>query len=487
MSVDGQDVARSAARGAAATMLGQALRILVQLVSLSVIARILSVEDYGVVAMALVVTGLADVLRGFGLSNAAIRTASLSAEESDNLFWLSALFGAVLAVAVFALSWPVAALDGDPRVAVALQWLALAFVINGVNSQFQVALLRRLRFSVVATIDVVAAVAGLGAALLAAVLDAGYAALVLQVLVAHLITLVLTVATARWWPGRPHRGVSVRAFLRFGLLISAADVLNYVGRSVDQFVIGASRGPAELGVYNRAVQLVQMPLYQVSYPLSRVVVASVSRFDGDRAGFDALILRASAGVLHLMLPIYVLVAALAEPVVAVVLGPGWGAVAPVLQVLCVVGAGRVLLYTHEWVVVAKGLARSQLLLSSVAALVTVSAVLAVAGLGPVAVAGAVAAVTLAIWAVGALVFARVSDAPLARMSLLAARTVGAYTLAGLGARATVLAVGPDETWLALLVGGAAFVAGVLLLAAVWPALRRDLRGVLRTARALRRR
>ena len=90
------DLASGAARGAAVTLSGQALRIVLQFAGVVVLARLLRPHDYGLLAVVVVVVGIGEIFRDFGLSNAAIQARTLSTAQRDVLLWVNAAIGVVL-------------------------------------------------------------------------------------------------------------------------------------------------------------------------------------------------------------------------------------------------------------------------------------------------------------------------------------------------------------------------------------------------------
>src|SRR5690606_2981688 len=122
-------------RGGIITMGAQGLRVAVNVVSLVLLARILAPEAFGILAMAMVTAGLADLLRDFGLSSAAVQAPQLSRAQASNLFWLNLGLGAAATAAFAALAPVLAWTYRTPEVAAVVLALAPMFLINGASTQ----------------------------------------------------------------------------------------------------------------------------------------------------------------------------------------------------------------------------------------------------------------------------------------------------------------------------------------------------------------
>src|SRR4051794_29638537 len=139
-SDDRSSLGRVAARGAGITLAGQGVRILLQLASVTVLARLLGPEDYGLLAVGLIVVGIGEVFRDMGLSTAAIRAPELTVPQRDGLFWLNSAAGLILAVLALVAAGPVAAAFGQPELESIVRILSLTFVLNGLTAQFRAGL-----------------------------------------------------------------------------------------------------------------------------------------------------------------------------------------------------------------------------------------------------------------------------------------------------------------------------------------------------------
>ena len=120
------NLGKRAVRGAAVTVAGQAGKIGLQMLSVIVLARLLTPGEYGLIAMVAAIIGVADIFRDFGLSSAAIQAPTLSRVEQSNLFWVNTALGGLLA------KW------GGPEVlfsfttAIAVLWLWVSWPLRPV-------------------------------------------------------------------------------------------------------------------------------------------------------------------------------------------------------------------------------------------------------------------------------------------------------------------------------------------------------------------
>ncbi len=465
-------LAHDAARGALFTMLAQGARILLQLVSVAVLARLLTPHDYGLLAIALVLVGLGEIFRDFGLTSASIQAPTLSTEQRDNLFWINALIGSGLALAMLAASWPLGALTGEPDIVPMVQWLSLLFLANGFATQHRANLMREVRLRPLAIVDVAAAAIALAVAIAAAMLGAGFWALVLQQLCNGLVTLVGVVIAGRWLPGRYSRAHSVRTMVTFGWNLVAANLVQYAAKQVDTVLVAARFGTAPLGVYNRAYQLVMTPLGQVRSPLQSVALPVLSRLQQDQPRFETYVTAAQLALGYLIgIPIAML-AGLAEPVVAIMLGDAWAEAAPILRMFAIAGLLTTLSYVGYWVYLARGLGGPLLRYTLVTAVIKVVCIVIGSFFGVIGVAVAFAVHPAIAWPISLAWLSRVTPMPTRRLYGGAARIVAVTLLAGLAAWAAGEWAAPAGSWAAV---GAGLGAGLLLAASslLLPIYRRD--------------
>lgn len=476
---------RRAASGASSTLAGQGGRLVFQFIGIIVLARLLSPEDYGLVAMVAAVAGIANVLRDFGLTFASVQSKAMSDELRSNLFWFNALAGVVSAAIVAALSWPISVLYDEPRLVALTLALAPMFLIDGLAAQYRADITRRMRFRALAAAEVGAVAIALVVATSAAVAGLTYWSLVIQQVTTSLAGLVLLSLWGGWWPQRFHRGVSAKRELTFGLDIFAAQLVNYAARNADSVIIGARLGAAELGIYDRAFQLLMLPIQRLQSPATRVALPVLSRLQDSPAEFSRFIQRGQLTLIHPVMFVMSAGAAFGSVLVPLVLGDQWAASALPFQILSVAGMAQAANYAFYWSYLATGKTRESLKLMVMYRPVQIAMLFIGSFWSITGVAVAYSLSQLIGWQLQASWTRRVPLTPRRELYRAGLRAYALHLSAAAGPAVLLGVLGVSIATVALAVG---LFVGVyaLLVGAVRP-IRRDVAGSITAARAVLRR
>lgn len=378
-------LASRAASGGFSTLLFQALRFVIGFGALIVIARLLPPSDFGTFALVLAVVGFADIIRDFGLMNAAVQAPTLSQRQRTNLFWINLTIG-LTAASIICLSAPtISAFFDLPRMLGVLQVASVIFVINGLAVQFKSNLTRSMRFMALNLSETVGQFLGSVCAIVAAFQGFGVWALVIQHIVNALVVLFITAWNARWVPGLPGRA-PMGALLKYGGGLTGQQILTYVVRNIDTVAIGRFYPAATVGFYDRAYQILMIPIGQLNAPLTRVALPILSRLWRSKDRFIAYLGASQLVAAYITVPIFAVMAGSGESVVRILLGPGWGQAGLILQILAIGGIFRSLMQATYWAYLSSG--RTDLMLKfDVVALPAVACCMLVGvAFGPVAVA-----------------------------------------------------------------------------------------------------
>ncbi len=351
----------------------QAGRTAIQLITVAVLSRLLPPSDFGVVAMATVVTTFAALLRDMGTSAAVIQREELHGVLLDTIFWFNVLLGIGLALALAALASPISGLFREPRLAGVLLALTVTFPAVSSGGVHQSLLERSLRFRTLARIELSSAALAFLIAVVAARDGLGVYSLALNSIgLAVLASLQLFIASP-WRPRWRWSAHEFRSLAHFSGHLFGFQSLNYFARNADTLLIGRYLGAADVGWYNLGYRIMLLPLSSLSAVIARVLFPVLARRQADIPAFAALYLKASAAVAMVTAPLMAGLWVLRAPFVAVFLGPRWMPVADVLAWLAPVGFVQSILTSVGLIYMATGNTRAMMQWGAFAGGVTVGA------------------------------------------------------------------------------------------------------------------
>jgi O-antigen/teichoic acid export membrane protein len=317
-----------------------------------VLARLLGPSEFGTFAVAVVALMAVLSFNELGVSLAIVRWPGDPREIAPTVNTISVAASVGLFGLLFATAGPVASGLGDSDAAPVIQLMSLSVVFSGAVATPAALLQRDFRQGRRMAIDQIVTWSGAGLALLLALTGSGAWSLAIGRVVSTGIGLVLFVAASSY----PYRfgfdaGVA-RRLLRFGMPLAGASIVVFGVGYVEQISVGGVLGATALGYYVLAYNLASWPVSMISQPLRMVAPAAFARIQGDDAQMSAAFITVLRVLAVASLPVCLLLAAAAPEVVEVVYGDAWAPAAPVLRLLAVVAAFRILFeLTYDFLVI----------------------------------------------------------------------------------------------------------------------------------------
>jgi lipopolysaccharide exporter len=330
---------RQALSGATWTGVAALASALCQFVQIAVLARLLRAEDFGLMALVMLVVGFAQAFADMGLSGAIIHRQDATREVLSSVFWLNVVAGMLLCVALALAAPLVAVAFGQPELRKLVALAALTFLVTPVSQQFYALLQKSLAFKTLAGIDLLTALCSVAAAIASALMGQGVYAFIWGTLVAAAMraTVLLGIGMRRWRPALRFRAAELRGYVRFGAYQTVERSINFLGFNLDKLLVGSLIGVHGLGLYSVAYQLAMKPVLFFAPVVNRVALPLFAVVQKDDARLRSGFLDCMRAVSLIMFPLYAGMIVLAEPLVRVVLGEAWRSTVPVLQLLAALG------------------------------------------------------------------------------------------------------------------------------------------------------
>ena len=293
-----------------------------------VVARLLTPDDYGLVAMAGVYLGLVSLLSEFGLGAAVVIFRDLSEEQMGQLNGLSLLFGLGSFLASCALAVPLGNFFRASQLSLVVVALSSTFLITAFKIVPHGLLSRDMRFKTLALIDMTQALVLAVAMIVFAVAGLRYWTLVLGGVLGALTSTLATVKVrpARFaWP----RLKPLRQAIALSSHVIASRLAWYASSNADFLVAGRFLGKAALGLYQFGWTLANIPVDKATALAVQVSAPLVSAVQAELFALRRYLLRITEGIALVTFPVTIGLALVAQDFVLLALGPKWeGAIAP---------------------------------------------------------------------------------------------------------------------------------------------------------------
>ena len=304
-----------------------------QIVITMVLARLIAPEDFGLVAIVTVFTGLFSLLSDMGVGVAIVQYRDLTEEDYGALFGFSVLLALGLTAAFCAASPLIAAFYGDPRL-IALCCAAspqlLFATLNMVPSGL---MLKERRFDAIGIRLVCATVVSGAVAIGLAVAGAGCYALVVQSALSALIVLAWNLGT------RGVRRVSLRfkgplrRIFSYSAYQFGFSLINYFSRNLDNMLIGRFMGSAQLGYYDKAYKLTGYPLSAFSSVIGSIIQPYMAEHQDEPDAIFNCFMKVEKLLSLVGAGVAVVFMCASSEIIQVCFGPGWESAIPVFAVL----------------------------------------------------------------------------------------------------------------------------------------------------------
>lgn len=315
--------------------LGEFLSVSLQPLITLILARILSPAEFGIVAIASLAVGFAQLFQEFGVGKTVVQAQDDDRVFLNTAFWMNFSLGIFLYAVLFSSAGILASFFGNPSAALIIRVLCLQLIINSACNVHTAILQRKLSYRPIFVTKLVSSIFSGVAAVLIALSGGGVWALVAGTLTASFFQCCLFWWFSAWVPGLRTDIKSFTRIFGFSRWILAEAVLAWCITSGDMAALGHYLGVEEMGIYRISTYIIMFVSYCFMAPAVPVSFSLLSRLQDNMEEFTAVFTRISSAVTALCLPVGFGIAILSKPIVALVLGVKWSGAEVIVAILAV--------------------------------------------------------------------------------------------------------------------------------------------------------
>lgn len=325
-------------------------------VSTLILVRLLSPEDFGIVAMAMVIVQGLELLTAFGFDIVLIQNQQAERRHYDSAWTLKVGFGTISAALLVAVIPLAVEFYNSELLAPVLSMLAIGFFVRSFENIAIVDFRKYMQFHKDVYLRLAVKITGFVVTIPAAFILQSYWALVIGVLVTNIATVVYSYVAA---PYMPRFSVSAtREIFRFSSWLILNNFLAFLRTKIPDLVIGRVLGSSSLGAYTVSLEVSTVATSGIGAAINRAIFPGYAQISRDLASLVSTIADITAAMAIIAVPIGLGVVVTAELFVPILLGPDWLGTIPVIHWLAIYGA--IGACTSHWMYVYNALAKPHL-------------------------------------------------------------------------------------------------------------------------------
>lgn len=307
--------------------------IVISLVVMAVLARLLTPDDFGVVAIATVFINFFNIFTNIGISSAIVQFKELTQRQVNEIYMFTVWSGLLLSI-LFAASAPfVAAYYDDARLLPITLWLSLSLFFSSASIVPNSLFLKDKDFRFIAWRTLIIQLITGVLSILAALMGAGLYTLLIQPILSNLLLYLISL---KRYPQRLLlcTGISsLKKIWGYSVYQFLFNVMSYFIRNLDKMLIGRYIGMAALGYYEKSYRLMSLPIQNLTYVVTPVLHPFLSDYQQSKERLGEINERIVRFLAFIGFPLSIGLYFCSKELVLLFFGKQWMASIPAFQIL----------------------------------------------------------------------------------------------------------------------------------------------------------
>lgn len=330
-----EEVTKKAARSMGWQYLSFGGTKFLSLITLSILARLLLPENFGLVALATLTMDYLAIISDLGFSAALIQKKDKVIESANIAFVINLFANALLSLIIFFVAPYAAVFFREPELTSVLRWLGLTFILKSVGTVHNVLLERDLNFKKKLVPDLSSAIIKAVVSIVLAWLGLGVWALVIGQLIGVIATSAILWILLPWRPKFEWDTKVAKELFGYGLSIMGVSVISAWEDGFDYLIIGKIFNTTALGIYTIAYRLPETLILNTMWVMTSVLFPTFSALQHDKDSLRKGFLSTVRYVEILVTPLCIGMIVVADPLIRVAFGAQWVEAIPILRVISI--------------------------------------------------------------------------------------------------------------------------------------------------------
>ena len=300
-----------------------------------VLARLLLPEQYGIVALVTVIINIFNVFVTSGLPSALIQKKDADDVDFSTVLYFNIVFSASLYVALFFAAPFISTFFEYDQLTLILRVMGISLIVASVNSVQRSMVSRKMQFKKFFFATFIGTIISAVVGITMAIKGLGVWALVAQSLTNMVIDTIIMAIVNRWVPKLAFSFKKLGSLFSFGWKLLLSSLINVIFEDIRTLIIGKMYSSEDLAFYNKGKQVPYLLVANINAAIQSVLFPVLASKQDDRTEVKRIMRRSIKTSSFIIMPMMFGLAAVAEPLVKVILTDNWLECVPYLQIACV--------------------------------------------------------------------------------------------------------------------------------------------------------
>lgn len=302
-----------------------------------VLARLLMPEDFGTIALFGVVMNVSAVLINGGLTSSLVRTQNVDDRDLSTVFWFNIVISFLIYIVIFTTAPHISNFYNKPILTELIRVYAIILIVDSFVSVQAMRFEKELDFKTTFRIKLPSLLIGGALGIVLAWQGFGVWSLVYSAIFKNVISTIQYWFYSDWRPSFIFNKIKFRYHFSFGIRITASALLDVVFSNLFTIIIGKKFSSVELGYYDRADGLKQLPINNIAATLNRVAFPLFAKISHDNERLKNVYQEMLKLVIFVIAPIIGIMIIEALPLIRFLLTEKWLPAVPYFQILSLAG------------------------------------------------------------------------------------------------------------------------------------------------------
>jgi len=319
------------------TTISTVVLAVVAILKISILTRFLDKSDFGLMALVTFVMGFMELFNDMGITSAILHKQGITKKQYASLYWINWIASIIMYLLLLVITPLVASFYEQSLLNTLIPLIGLNLILSAIGRQYKTIEQKNLLFNTISIIDIIGALLSLGLSVFLAIYGYGVFALVYSVIFQALFSnfCYFLIGLRKYGLLFHFKFHETKEFLKIGMYQVGGQVVNYFNRDLDILIIGKFFSTDVLGGYSLARELVRRPSSFIIPILNRVGAPALSKINDNHKKLKQSYLKMTNILASLTIPIYLIIAFLAYPIVYVLYGESFTDITILVQILTI--------------------------------------------------------------------------------------------------------------------------------------------------------